>query len=171
MIQGSKIWWILWFLGNQIFWIFWISCVATHSLISKDKSGIASNQNEKWNYVRLIHSACSPKQIHANDIRINQTTNFCFPFFFFGGHLLTLAVFKKDPKRETSVKIPWHQNWSQHPHSGASSLTSQGTAGEGDFFAGRDLCQETIFGERHVFAFGEDSKVFFRLFSLGWIYY
>ena len=66
-------------------------------------------------------------------------------FRIFFGDMLTPADFKKDPKRETSVKIPWHQNWSQHPHSGASSLTSQGTAGEGRFFAGRDLCQETIF--------------------------
>ena len=79
----------------QIFWISWISCVATHSLTSKDKSGIASNQNERWNYVKLIHSACSPK---ANSCKWYQnTSNYWFFWLsvFFLGICWLLLISKK----------------------------------------------------------------------------
>ena len=99
VIQGSKIWWILWFLGKQIFWISWISCVATHSLISKNKEW--HRTKSKWKVkLRETHSlsmftkanSCKWYQNKSNN---SSTTIFCFPFYFIFWGICWLLLFSK----------------------------------------------------------------------------
>lgn len=121
------------------------SCVATHALISKNKEWhrikIKVKGETTWNsFTQHVHQ----KQIHANDIRINQTTNFRFPYFFWG--ICWLLLFSKQIRngkprwRSPGTRIGLNIHTAERQVLRLKELQARGV-----FFAGRDLCQETIF--------------------------